>query len=460
MVVAGLALLGAALGEAVARLPADACNRLVRGAAPQHLVRQLLIGWARSVVVLGTGTAMVVTALVLAEPAQSWTPAATAVGVALLPLVAAPVTVAPLLGAPLRLALLGWCVVRVVQGLGATPAVLAATLAGALTAAGVGRVLGGSPPGDEAYRIVRDTVAVLVASPIMLAAGVVPLLVGLPPAPGELWRYCLRPDGRRPLEPSKRPDREPGPTELFVVYLDGVGKTRRVPTRVADGLATAMGEALPGARFVTDVLPYSPHQLPLTERPGASGRIWRALRRRAFPFLVGHNILQTLVVLDARYQQAYGQAVGTATAAALRRAGHRPGDRVALLGYSGGAAIAVAAADPLTGLLGQPPVVVSLGGFLDGHRMPQQAQVHHLASSADRLERLGRVMFMPRWTVARRSAWNRALAAGAVRRHPMSGPRHVGTRGYLATMTAADGSSNVARTAAVTARLLHSGLRR
>ncbi|HEX2299335.1 MAG TPA: hypothetical protein VHH34_12625, partial [Pseudonocardiaceae bacterium] len=103
VVVAWLALLGVALGEAVARLPADACARLVRGAPPEHPTWQLLIGWVRSAAVLGTGTAMVATALVLAEPAQSWITAATAVGVALLPLVAAPVTAAPLLGVPLRL---------------------------------------------------------------------------------------------------------------------------------------------------------------------------------------------------------------------------------------------------------------------------------------------------------------------------------------------------------------------
>ena len=169
---------------------------------------------------------------------------------------------------------------------------------------------------------------------------------------------------------------------------------------------------------------------------------------------------------DARYQQAYGHALAAAVAAALHRAGHRPGDRVAVVGYSGGAVVGMALADPLAGLIGGPrPVLVSLGGYVDGVRVPERAQVHHVASSADRLEHLGRVMFPARWPVCRRSAWNRALAVGTVVRHPVDGPhqigpRHVGPRGYLGTVKAPDGSSNVANTAAVTARLLHPGLRR
>ncbi|HEX2297015.1 MAG TPA: hypothetical protein VHH34_00610, partial [Pseudonocardiaceae bacterium] len=78
MVVAGLVLLVAALGEAVARLPADACERLVRSTPPRAPARQLLIGWSRCAAVLGIGTGTVATVLALVGPAWSWAAAATA----------------------------------------------------------------------------------------------------------------------------------------------------------------------------------------------------------------------------------------------------------------------------------------------------------------------------------------------------------------------------------------------
>lgn len=458
MIAAGLALLVAALGEAVARLPADACRAVTRGSAPRAPVAQLVFAWWRCTAVLGTGVATAATVLVLADPELGWAPAAGAVAVGLLPLVAAPLTAAPLLGAPLRIGLLAWCAVRVLDRLPATPATFTGVLAGVLAGAVAATVVGGTPAhrglGGALRRTARDTVSVLVASPLMLAVGVVPVLVGLPLGPWELWRYCRRRRGA----PSPEPPAPGGTGELFVVYLDGVGKTWRAPTRVARDLVAALGDALPGARVVTTVLPYSPLQLPLTERPG-SGWAWRWLRRRAFPMLVGHNILQTLVAADARYQQAYGRAVAGAMAEGLRRAGYRAGDRVAVLGYSGGALIGIAAAAPLTALIGRSPVVVSLGGYLDGHGMPERVTVHHLVSSSDRLERLGRAMFPARWALVRHSAWNRARSRGAIVYHRVTGPRHVGPRGYLASEKDTPETSNLARTVSVMAGLLQSGLR-
>jgi hypothetical protein len=454
VLVAGFALLVAALGVAVGRLPADACAALVRGLVPQAPASGLLIDWMRCAAVLGAGTAAAAMVVVLAVPGWSWGAAATAVAVGLLPLAAAPVTAAPLLGAPLRLGLWAWCAVRVLDQMDTTPATVAAVLAGSVAAATVSVTLGRRGLVEAIRQSVRDSVSVLVASPLVVAVGGVPLLVGLPLAPWELWRYCQR---CYPA-PAPPPARD-GPPKLFVVYLDGVGKTRRAPTRVAGELVRALGMALPGARFVTDVLPYSPQQVPLTERPGA-GPVWRWLHQHAFPMLVGHNILQTLVACDARYQQGYGHALAQAMTAALHRAGHRAGDQVAVLGYSGGAVVGVAAADPLADLIGGPaPVVISLGGYLDGNRTPQHATVHHVTSSADRLERLGQAMFPARWPVASRSAWHRALADERVVRHSVTGPRHVGPHGYLAVAKDPDGTSNLVRTVAVAARLLHPGQR-
>jgi hypothetical protein len=436
-----LALFAAVLGESVARLPADACAATARGAAVRRPEVQLLVAAARSAAVLGFGVGTTATVLALAST-WSWGAAAGAVAIAVLPLAAAPITAAPLLGAPLRVGLLVWCATRAAAGLGGSPTALAALSAGAVAAAALGMALGTTLGprrcGPASRQAVRDSTSTLVASPLILASGVVPVLIGLPLAPWELWRYCTRRRGLAPVG-AEGPGADTD-AALFVVYLDGVGKTWLPPTTVARGLDAALGAALgastgqvqPGVRFLTDVLPYSPLQSPVTERAW-SGPIWRWLRRHAYPMLVGHNILQTVVAADARYQQAYGHAVADAAWDALRRAGCRRGDRLVVLGYSGGAVVGAAAADPLVHLAGEPDVlVVSIGGFLDGRVLPERAKVHHLASDTDALERLGRAMFPARWPVFGDSAWNRALASGAVVCHPVPGSRHVGPRGYLA----------------------------
>ena len=430
---AAVIVLAAALGEALGRLPADAATAAALGEPPRRPWRRFLDALARSVAVLTTA----VTAMV----ATGGAPAA-AVVTALLPLAAAPITAAPLLGAPLRLGLLAWCAVRLLD---VTTPLAAAT--GLVTGLGVWAALGPRRLGATLRQTGRDTVSVLAATPIVVPA-CVPLLVGLTLAPWELLRRC-----HHPLLPPPAPPADPTGA-LSIVYLDGVGKTWRPPTRVARELIAELRTAAPDARFVTDVLPYSPLQAPLTDRPG-SGRAWRWLRRRAFGMLVGRNILQTVVVSDARYRDAFGAALAGAIAAALDRAGHRPGDRVALVGYSGAAVVGVAAADALAATLGGPLVVVSIGGYLDGRVLPRSAVVHHLAGADDRIELLGRAMFPARWRVTRNSAWNRAVRDGRVVLHRVTGSRHIGPSGYLSGAPGGpDGASHLRRTAGLAAGAL------
>ncbi len=429
-----LALAAAALGEALGRLPADAATAAGRGEPPCGAGRLLADAIARSLAVLiASMSAIAVTGG--APPA--------ALATALLPLAAAPVTAAPLLGAPLRLGLLAWCAVRVLEV--ATPL---AAIAGLVAGLGVWTAIGPRRLGATLRQTGRDTISVLAAAPIAVPA-CVPLLVGLTLAPWELLRRC-----RRPLLPPPAPQADPTGA-LSIVYLDGVGKTWRPPTTVARELVAELRTTVPDARYVTDVLPYSPLQVPLTDRPG-SGRAWRWLRRRAFGMLVGRNILQTVVVSDGRYQAAFGAALAGAIVAALDRAGHRRGDRVALVGYSGGAVVGVAAADALaTTLGGGDLVVVSVGGYLDGRVLPRRAVVHHLVSVDDAVERLGRAMFPARWRIARSSAWNRAIRDGSVVLHRMVGSRHIGPSGYLSgAARGPDGASHLRHTAGLAAGVL------
>jgi hypothetical protein len=153
----GLALLAAALGEAVARLPADACSALVQGRVPHPPAVQLLVAGLRSVAVLATATVTAATVAAFAVPGWPWTAAATVMAAGMAPLAAAPITAAPLLGAPLRLGLLAWCADRVLQGFGGSSAGILALLAGSGAAAAVWEALGPRRLAEVVRQTVRDT---------------------------------------------------------------------------------------------------------------------------------------------------------------------------------------------------------------------------------------------------------------------------------------------------------------
>src|SRR5690606_7577225 len=101
-----------------------------------------------------------------------------------------------------------------------------------------------------------------------------------------------------------------------------------------------------------DVLPYSPSRRGLTEGRPLS-RFWRRMldlklrgRRPVLTFSINaRNLLQVLVASDSRYAALYGRAAADAIVEALTAAGYVPhsGVPVALVGYSGGAQVALVA---------------------------------------------------------------------------------------------------------------------
>src|SRR5262249_52924804 len=146
------------------------------------------------------------------------------------------------------------------------------------------------------------------------------------------------------------------------------------------------------------------------------------------------NIFQVAVAADPRYGPIFAYGVARVIAREACAAGYRKGgtQKLVLLGYSGGAQVAVSAAPFLEHLLGVSVHVVSLGGVLDSDPgLRVVARLDHLVGDRDLMERIGRIVYPGRWPIARSSAWNTARARGVVRVQDLPGMAHNTPGGYM-----------------------------
>ena len=246
---------------------------------------------------------------------------------------------------------------------------------------------------------------------------------------------------------------EPLP-DRFVVYLSGVGVVS------GDGLSEreravldAVGAALPHTRIVADVFPYSVENRSLLQR--ATRWLWarlerlRRVRRESIAPRLIHirNTLQVLVSADPRYGPTFNAGLAQQVVRSLGRQGWVPncGVPVTLIGFSGGAQMALGASTLLT-LLGMRVSVISIGGvFGDDPALEHIEHLWDIRGSRDRLRLLGPIAFTGRWPLMRGSAWHHAVADGRVT-IPDGGPvRHDGRESYFARHPGPDGVVPAAR---------------
>ncbi|MGO4957663.1 hypothetical protein ACTQ49_10405 [Luteococcus sp. Sow4_B9] len=145
------------------------------------------------------------------------------------------------------------------------------------------------------------------------------------------------------------------------------------------------------------------------------------------------NIFQVLVSADPRYGPIFSAGVAQTMTERLVASGYREGtgEPVVLLGWSGGAQIALGAAWFLAGQ-GIPVHVVTLGGVFTAD--PGLDRVQHFTTvhgSRDMVYRLGPIAFPGRRRWARRSPWRRAIAQGRVSDQRIGPLKHVGRGSYL-----------------------------
>lgn len=266
--------------------------------------------------------------------------------------------------------------------------------------------------------------------------------------------------------PSFPPRQESSDSEnrCYVVYLTGIGGAGEGLARREQGFVDRVAERVPEAVVITDVFPFSVTNNPLTgERPLAW--LWSFLHRSRlqaksllFEFWIGaRNVCQVAVCSDPRYGPIFNLGIAREVYDSLLRHGYDPRSRanIFLVGYSGGAQVALGAACYLTRLRSHVTVITvggvfsSIPGLLLAHR------VHCLTGSKDRTIHLGPLLFPGRWAIARGSDWNQARREGKVTITELGPMIHSGRGDYFTRgVTLPDGTSYADRTADAVAQIL------
>lgn len=252
--------------------------------------------------------------------------------------------------------------------------------------------------------------------------------------------------------------------ECYIVYLTGIGGSGDGLARREQGFVERLQERLPEAVMVTDVFPFSVTNNPLTgERPLAW--LWSFLHRARlqakslfFEFWIGaRNVCQVAVCSDPRYGPIFNLGIAREIYESLLRHGYDPRHRanIFLIGYSGGAQVALGAACYLTRLRSQVTVITIGGVFssIPGIRLAHH--LHCLTGSRDRTIHLGPLLFPGRWRIAQGSIWNQALRDGEVTITDLGPMIHSGRGDYFTRSShLEDGTTFADHTANVVAEIV------
>lgn len=285
---------------------------------------------------------------------------------------------------------------------------------------------------------------------LLITVAFVALLIAMFTAPLETlgwWAGWYGDDGETmPNADSTAPYRVFGPRGAehephFIVFLDGIAKVGDVNYDDVQSTLDELALRLPNATVLGDIMPYSVlNQGLLKNRPLA--RFWRLAYRlktegRAplINFMINiRNLMQVLVAADGRYGPLYGQGEARAILNSLRRHGYEPDDStpVTLIGYSGGAQIALTAAPFLRSVVRGPINLLSLAGVMAN--TPGLATIDHLydlQSSSDWVPEIARVIIPGRWRVFPGSYWNRLVSSGRYTHISLPAFSHSGKGSYL-----------------------------
>jgi hypothetical protein len=254
-----------------------------------------------------------------------------------------------------------------------------------------------------------------------------------------------------PAEPDGHAPRQ------FIVYLSGVASISGnflLPREKS--FLRRLHQRFPDAVIVSDVFPYSPKGWPLLESPRIFERVWRRIqsariggRPNLLTALINmRNIFQVMVSADHRYGPIFNQGAASVIETALIEDGYKRGSgaAVAIIGYSGGAQVAVGAAPFLSARLKAPIDVISVGGVMSSNPgLKYVRRLHHIVGSLDKVERIGAVMFPDRWKPAAYSDWNAAKREGRIEFRKLDGMTHTGINGYFGRVPI-DGATHAERT--------------
>ncbi|MDO5500108.1 MAG: hypothetical protein Q4F67_10575 [Propionibacteriaceae bacterium] len=234
----------------------------------------------------------------------------------------------------------------------------------------------------------------------------------------------------------------------YIVYLAGVGAVADQANPIGEQpLLDELQAAMPDVLLISDVYPYSPANRTLLAGRWSSGW-WRFVEwlgrkrptRIAQLLVYGRNALQFAVSADDRYGPVYSLGVARVIWDRLVAAGYRPesGTPIVLLGWSGGAQIALSAAWYLSGA-GMPVYLLSLGGVLTSDPgLDRIRHLWHLKGTKDWMQAIGN-LFPGRWPGRRASYWARAITDARATIHTIGPMSHLGRGSYLSSSRLADG---------------------
>ncbi|MBE9059671.1 hypothetical protein [cf. Phormidesmis sp. LEGE 11477] len=252
--------------------------------------------------------------------------------------------------------------------------------------------------------------------------------------------------------------------QRYVIYLDGISQScADYPKRVQNFLDT-LEAALPKEMvFIQDIMAYSALNRPLTsQRPFAS--FWRWVNRievsnpnSPLDILINlRNTFQVAVSTDNRYGPVFNRGTAQVILNSLRQRGYQLGTPITLLGYSGGAQVALGAVTYLKYALDVPIDVISIAGVVSGDNgVAEIERLYHARGDRDMLAKLGAAMFPKRWPVMAWSSWNKARTEGKIQFISLGPVSHNGATGPIDPVAKLpSGQSHLSRTMEIILNIL------
>ena len=235
----------------------------------------------------------------------------------------------------------------------------------------------------------------------------------------------------------------------FVVYLDGIHQLERDhPPRVSAFLALLDQQLNPATRLVKGLEAYTVLPVALAQDIG-SAWFWRRLfalqeehpngwiQLLAAVLVQANNVIKVGISSDHRYGPIMNYELSLKIALRLGEVGFRPdqGQRVVLVGYSGGAEMAMGVADYLRRICRSPVSIVSFCGVFSGNQLLNQlSKITMIIGSRDPVAAFGRIAYPGRSPLLPLSNWNRALKHSCIERREIDGMNHNGLRGPFAEL--------------------------
>lgn len=247
----------------------------------------------------------------------------------------------------------------------------------------------------------------------------------------------------RSLPSPEEPDADTQTIDCYIVFFTGVGDFSA--NQLAPGEEAFLDRLVskhPNCVAVRNVFPYSATNKSLGGRR-ILAPLWE-FAEEADGWLENTDVLikirnlwRMALSIDDRYGPVYNQGIATAVIEQMDAVHPIPSPslppfKLILIGTSGGAQVALGAADYLDQWVKAQLIVVSIGGDFSGSEgFDAVEQVYHLEGRKDWIADISSILFPPRWTWTISSPFNRAKQQGRFT-SIVSGPHeHNGAMGYF-----------------------------